>query len=494
MKKKICNIILTAAVLLVIPALHLAAQDNERPLPPLFTLLTVDPLTGNTILTWTPGGSPDVAGYVFYDFREGAGEAFDTIRIPALTSYTDTRSNASLFSVSYFVAAIDSSDNISPLSNSLSTIFITAEVDSCMHGIDIEWTLWNDPENQANSYSILQSRDGSTWSLAGEVQGTVNSFFQSEIESGSHYCFYLEAELSDGNITRSNSACAFASLERRPEWINGDFAKVDENLLTLSFTYDDESEITRFRIEESLRRDGPFTETDILEAPGGRILLEKTPVPLRPVYYRAVALNSCNEGVTFSNPVSLIHPIIDQQENLLLISWNRYHDWIGGVDRYNLYRDHGAGFTDIATIDSADTIFADNIHNFQYLITADSVCYYVKASEGFNPYFTGAESVSPTVCLGSPVKIFAPTAFTPDGNGLNELFSPVLSFTPSVYRLIIRDKRGALIFESSDHMESWNGTVGGQRLPEDIFFWFLEATTPDGAIINRHGTVTIIHN
>lgn len=494
MNQGIRNIILTTAVLLAASALHLSAQDTERPLPPLLNLVTVDPLTGNTILSWTPGGSPDVAGYVFYDFRDGAGEAFDTIRIPDLTSYTDIRSNASLFSVSYFVAAIDSSENISPLSNSLSTIFITAEVDSCLHGIDIVWTPWSDPENQADSYAILLSRDGSPWSVAGEVPGAENSLFLPDIESGSHYCFYLEASLSDGNISRSNSSCTFASLQRQPEWINGDYAMVQDELLILSFSYDSESEITRFRIEESLHPDGTYTEMDILEAPGGRILLEINPVPLIPVYYRAVALNSCNEGVTFSNPVSLMHPMINEQDNLLLISWNRYHDWIGGVDRYTLYRDYGAGFTHIATIGSSDTSFADNIHNFQYLITADSVCYYVKAFEGNNPYYNSAESVSSTVCLRTPVKIFVPTAFTPDGNGLNELFSPVLSFTPLVYRLIIRDKRGALIFESSDHMESWNGTVGGQRLPEDIFFWFLEATTPDGATINRHGTVTIIHN
>lgn len=483
-----------AVILLAAATLQLAGQDTERPLPPVLTLVTVDPPTGNTILSWTPGGSPDVAGYVFYDFREGAGEAFDTIRIPGLTSYTDTRSNASLFSVSYLVAALDSSDNISPLSNTLSTIFITAEVDSCLHGIDIEWTPWNSPDNQADSYTILFTKDGSPFSAAGSVPGSENSFLMTDIEAGSHYCFYMEASLSDGKISRSNRTCTYASLERRPEWINGDYARVDDKLLTLSFTYDDESEITTFRIEESHQPEGPYSETDILEAPEGRILMEITPVPVMPVYYRAVALNSCNEGVTYSNPVTLIHPSITEQNNLLIIRWNQYLDWRGGVESYTLFRDHGAGFTEIATINPSDTSYTDNIHNFQYLITSDSICYLVRADEGYNPYVSDAESVSTTVCLISPVKIFVPTAFTPDGNGLNELFSPVLSFTPSTYRLIIRDKRGALIFESADPLESWNGTIGGNRLPEDIYFWFLEATTPDGTAISRHGTVTIIHN
>ena len=494
MKKVIQDITLTAAIFLAAATKPMAAQDTERPLPPILTLVTVDPLTGNTILTWTPGGSPDVAGYVFYDFRDGAGEAFDTIRIPGLTSYTDTRSNASLFSVSYLVAAIDSSENISPLSNTLSTIFVTAEVDSCLHGIDIEWTPWNYPDNHALSYTILFTRDGLPISSAGSVPGSENSFLITGIEAGSHYCFYLEASLSDGKISRSNRSCTYASLERRPEWINGDYARVDDKMLTLSFTYDDDSEITTFRIEESLYPEGPYSETGILESQGGRILKEITPVPVMPVYYRAVALNSCNEGVTYSNPVTLIYPEITERNNLLLISWNRHLDWRGGVDSYTLWRDHGAGFTEVATISPDDTTYTDNIHNFQYLITSDSICYLVRAAEGYNPYFSGAESVSTTVCIISPIKIFVPTAFTPDGNGLNELFRPVLSFTPTAYRLIIRDKRGALIFESTDLTESWNGTIGGNRLPEDIYFWFLEATAPEGTAINRHGTVTIIHN
>ena len=493
-KQKIINIILLSGSLFVTSTFSLIAQDTESPLPPVLTLVTVDPLTGNTTLEWTPGGSPDVAGYVFYDFRDGAGEAFDTVRIHNLSLYTDTRSNAALFSVSYCVAAIDSSDNISPLSNNLSTIFNTPVLDSCQHGIDIEWTPYNDNENPTDYYTIYVSINGTPYSAGGEIDGTIYSFFLSEVESGSHYCFYLEATLADGKKSLSNRACVLAALKKPPQWINGDFAIVKEDHLTISFTYDSQSEISTFRIEESLKPDGPYTPFTTIEITDGEIVLDIAPVPEKETYYRAVAINSCNEGVKWSNQVTLINPLISEQDNLLLIRWNRYLDWIGGIDHYTLYRNYGTGYRDIATITSSDTSFIDNLHAFQHLASSDSICYFIKASEGYNPYYTNAESISKTICINLPEKIYVPTAFTPDGNNINELFRPVLSFTPSTYRLIIRDRRGALVFESRDHLQSWDGAINGTRLHEDVYFWFVEATSPGGTIIKRNGTVTIIHN
>lgn len=494
LKQKISNIILLAGILLATPIFPVTAQDTERPLPPVLTLVTVDPFSGNPTLEWTPGGSPDVAGYVFYDYRDSAGEAFDTVRINNLSSYTDTRSNASLFSVSYCVAAIDSSDNISPLSNNLSTIFNTPVLDSCQHGIKINWTPYDDVKNQTEYYTIYLSRDGAPYSAAGEVNGTIYSFFLSEVESGSQYCFYLEATLADGKNSLSNRACVLAALKQPPAWINGDFTIVQDDHLTLSFSYDTQSEISTFRIEESAKAYGTYTPLTTITGREGKIVLDITPVPLRDTHYRAVAINSCNEGVKSSNPVTLINPMITEQNNLLLIRWNGYLDWMGGIDHYTLYRNDGQGYKNIATINPYDTSYIDNIHTLQYLVSSDSICYYVKASEGYNHYIINAESISSTACISFPEKIFAPTAFTPDGNSINEFFRPILSFTPSTYKLIIRDRRGALIFESRDHIESWDGTINGKRLPEDIYFWFVEVTPPDGRIIKRNGTVTIIYN
>jgi gliding motility-associated-like protein len=53
---------------------------------------------------------------------------------------------------------------------------------------------------------------------------------------------------------------------------------------------------------------------------------------------------------------------------------------------------------------------------------------------------------------------FIPNAFTPDADGLNDLFKPICAFDLEFYELLIFDKQGNLIFESNDLSQGWNGS------------------------------------
>jgi hypothetical protein len=84
--------------------------------------------------------------------------------------------------------------------------------------------------------------------------------------------------------------------------------------------------------------------------------------------------------------------------------------------------------------------------------------------------------------------------FTPDNNSVNDLFRPILSFTPLNYKLLITDIKRKAIFETTDFQESWDGSKGGVPQPEGVYLWFLNIRTPAGREIVRTGTVTIVHN
>jgi gliding motility-associated-like protein len=77
---------------------------------------------------------------------------------------------------------------------------------------------------------------------------------------------------------------------------------------------------------------------------------------------------------------------------------------------------------------------------------------------------------------------------------INDMFRPVLSFTPSEYRLIITDRKNNRLFETTSYLAEWNGTRNGESLPEDVYLWFLTVRTPSGKTVSRTGTVTIIKN
>jgi len=62
------------------------------------------------------------------------------------------------------------------------------------------------------------------------------------------------------------------------------------------------------------------------------------------------------------------------------------------------------------------------------------------------------------------VDLFVPDAFSPDGNGINDLFLPIfqVDFTITNYEFLIYNRWGSVIFNTKDQTEGWDGTVEGK--------------------------------
>ncbi len=59
--------------------------------------------------------------------------------------------------------------------------------------------------------------------------------------------------------------------------------------------------------------------------------------------------------------------------------------------------------------------------------------------------------------------LYVPNSFTPNGDGLNDLFYPVISFVDvREYHFWINDRRGEVVFETNDPTEKWDGTAKGE--------------------------------
>ena len=72
------------------------------------------------------------------------------------------------------------------------------------------------------------------------------------------------------------------------------------------------------------------------------------------------------------------------------------------------------------------------------------------ASEISNPYGISGESISSEICTYPTEIITVPNVFTPNNDLENDLFKPVLSFTPLDYHLIISDRHSKVLFETRD--------------------------------------------
>ncbi|HEV7330611.1 MAG TPA: gliding motility-associated C-terminal domain-containing protein [Flavisolibacter sp.] len=88
--------------------------------------------------------------------------------------------------------------------------------------------------------------------------------------------------------------------------------------------------------------------------------------------------------------------------------------------------------------------------------------------------------------------VHMPNAFTPNGDGKNDVFRyPPLAKNKFI-RLTIFNRWGEKLFETREAAKGWNGKLKGILQPVDSYIYLLETQTLDGRKQQHKGTVTLI--
>jgi gliding motility-associated-like protein len=86
-----------------------------------------------------------------------------------------------------------------------------------------------------------------------------------------------------------------------------------------------------------------------------------------------------------------------------------------------------------------------------------------------------------------------PNAFTPNGDGRNDVFLPLYKgCTFRTYSLKIYSRWGEKLFESADPEFGWNGEVQGKPAPEGVFVFMLFAVDSFGKPHRISGSLTVL--
>jgi gliding motility-associated-like protein len=67
-----------------------------------------------------------------------------------------------------------------------------------------------------------------------------------------------------------------------------------------------------------------------------------------------------------------------------------------------------------------------------------------------------------------------PSAFTPNGDGRNDLFRVPPSLSIKITAFAVYDRWGARVFYTTDSGAGWDGTLGGQPQPSGTYVWMIE--------------------
>ena len=87
---------------------------------------------------------------------------------------------------------------------------------------------------------------------------------------------------------------------------------------------------------------------------------------------------------------------------------------------------------------------------------------------------------------------YLPTAFTPNGDGLNDLVKPYLVGMQSLKSFSVFNRWGQLLFHSRTYGEGWDGKFQGQEQNPGVYVWILEFINKDGVTQTEKGTITLI--
>ncbi|MFI5159234.1 MAG: gliding motility-associated C-terminal domain-containing protein [Sphingobacteriales bacterium] len=135
--------------------------------------------------------------------------------------------------------------------------------------------------------------------------------------------------------------------------------------------------------------------------------------------------------------------------------------------------------------DAAATI---PVENFTAIVSSGT--YYIKAENK-----TGCDTIAPVKVVINPPSytITAPNTFTPNNDGVNDLFNVSIIGAIRFDYLKIYSRYGQIVFSSTSPEQNWDGKVNGKLIDEGTYYWIFEgANDYYHSKITRSGSITLL--
>ncbi|WNJ21224.1 gliding motility-associated C-terminal domain-containing protein [Pontibacter sp. G13] len=244
---------------------------------------------------------------------------------------------------------------------------------------------------------------------------------------------------------------------------------------------------TTYTILRSDQISGPFSTVG--ESFGASFLDTTAETSSQTYCYRISSQNGCGDPIESSSHCSILMEIEQNGSNGTQLNWSPYFGWEQGVSAYEIWS---------FPPDGAPTL-VDEVggSTFEYFDETDRepqaglFCYRIRAIS--NPGGCAEDSWSNEACVAFEPQIFAPNAFTPNNDGINDFFEVKGDFFET-YSIQIFNRWGQKIFESQNISDPWDGRDQGSNRasPQGVYMFRIEATGLNGETASLSGSVTLI--
>ncbi len=474
-------------------------EDDNLPEDPVLSYVTI--VDGKAEVHWAHSPTPDVSGYVigvkegpnFNDHTTTGYTDFFTDDLTALPTYHDPCNEV----VTYVMRAIDQCGNSSSGAvNYLkphNTILISGDTETlCNRKASLSWNSYKNMMPPVSAYIVMRSFNGGPPVEVGSVPaGTAANytFIDDELlEPGGSYTYFVRGVNQDNTL--SSESCRlelFPDPEQLTAFALDNLTVLNNERIDLYLSGSPASLIAEIEVLRS--SEGPALLQPLVRTGWGAGSSLILPEPTAEVtgssyYYRVVALDPCGFELASSEVMrSIFLELTDMGSGNIRLNWNAIEGWPDGPVAYNVYRfDNGQPAAGFPQQVSPSVLF---FNDYASGAEAGRVTYYVEALRADD-----AVSRSNEVLLPGEADIRMPNAFR--AGGLSQEFKPLVrNIEPGFYSMLIYNRWGQLVFETSDYTAGWDGSFNGQAAAAGIYAVIVRYRDFNGADYARKGFVML---
>ncbi|MCH1437659.1 MAG: gliding motility-associated C-terminal domain-containing protein [Flavobacteriales bacterium] len=205
--------------------------------------------------------------------------------------------------------------------------------------------------------------------------------------------------------------------------------------------------------------------------------------------------------VTYLDQCGNIGGISNKSNNILLegsattdkhlLTWNKIKDWTGGVEKYEIQRFNQTTekFEFEKDVDKTSRNESINVSTNEAVIS--EYCYRIQAH-----LVNSSDTVlSNTLCYTAELKEHFPTAFTPNNDGINDVFKFGGAHAKSL-KVAIYSKWGQAVFSSDKVNFQWDGMDenSGKSCQQGVYIVKYEVVDFDNVKTSNHVNLMLIRN
>ena len=462
--------------------------------------VTVDHSNSGVLIQWEASTDVDIEFYTLYKQRD---QVFEFVATFDGNTFEYTHMSGGAKNLAYAVTAMDTAGNESLFDQNVHRA-VSASIDfnPCVPSNSIAWNGYQGWEGNISGYKIYGGPSAGSMQLLNFVSSSTLSYSHEGISVGSTYHYYIETVHTSGLTSLSAIEEVESLYPEAPGYVTIDYVSViDRSTVEIQFTADVDGPVNDFRVMRRSNSGTPFTEVQtILDAGQTTQISDNFPTFTSSYEYRVQSIFlplSCVEPIVISesNPGTSILLGYNIDEQIVTLNWNSYNTYINGLSGYTIQRRNGSGeFYDIQTVGPGTTSWSENlqsvINGFQPGELQYKVIAFGNQGGPGDPGFSVSNIISVTV--ESHLQI--PNAFTPGSNDMNFEFKPIIDFAPKNYTMIIVDRGGRKLFETTDPGQGWDGRFqSGKFVQEGVYVYYIQYTDYTGISNSFTGNVTVLY-